>query len=222
MTVADRINHFNVSLSIASELPEGVEVMNPYLDEEAYRLSALFYSKFFNDNNHRTGVFGINPGRFGAGVTGVPFTDPVKLENDCGIPNHFEKRGELSSDFVYRMIDELGGPEAFYSKYFLTAICPLGFVKDGKNMNYYDSADLLEATEPFIIETINQQLEIGLDREKAYCLGQGKNMKYFEKINRKHHFFKEIIPLAHPRYIMQYKRKQLNDYLAQYRIALKG
>lgn len=222
MTIADRINQFNVSLSIASELPQGVELMNPYSDEEAYRLSALFYSKFFSDNNPRIGVFGINPGRFGAGVTGVPFTDPVKMEKDCGIPNHFEKRGELSSDFVYRMIDEVGGPQKFYSKYFLTAICPLGFVKDGKNMNYYDSAALLEATEPFIIDTLRQQLDIGLDREKAYCLGQGKNMKYFEKINRKHQFFKEIIPLAHPRYIMQYKRKQLVDYLDQYRTVLKS
>lgn len=222
MTIADRINQFNVSLSVASELPQGVELMNPYSDEEAYRLSALFYSKFFSDNNPRTGVFGINPGRFGAGVTGVPFTDPVKMEKDCGIANHFEKRGELSSDFVYRMIDGVGGPQKFYSKYFLTAICPLGFVKDGKNMNYYDSVALLEATEPFIIDTLHQQLDIGLDREKAYCLGQGKNMKYFEKINRKHQFFKEIIPLAHPRYIMQYKRKQLDDYLEQYRTLLKS
>ena len=39
---------------------------------------------------------------------------------------------------------------------------------------------------------------------------------YFSKLNKKYHFFDEIIPLAHPRYIMQYKRKYVKDYIADY------
>ena len=46
-------------------------------------------------------LLGINPGRFGGGVTGIPFTDPIRLQNVCGIENNFEKKQELSSVFIY-------------------------------------------------------------------------------------------------------------------------
>jgi hypothetical protein len=40
------------------------------------------------------------------------------------------------------------------------------------------------------------------------------------ELNRKLQFFKEIIPLPHPRFIMQYRRKQKETYLLQYLSAL--
>ena len=42
-------------------------------------------------------ILAINPGRLGAGVTNIAFTDPVHLERDCGIANDFPKREELSA-----------------------------------------------------------------------------------------------------------------------------
>ena len=79
-----------------------------------------FYEKYYNDNNERYAFFGINPGRFGGGVTGIPFTDPIRLEKICGIPNDFEKKQELSSVFIYDMIDAFGGAAKFYKRFYIS------------------------------------------------------------------------------------------------------
>ena len=95
-----------------------------------------------------------------AGTTGISFTDPINLENACGIPNKLEKRFELSSQYIYEVIAAYGEPETFFKKFFLTSVCPLGFTKNGKNINYYDDKELLRGTIGFIIETIEKQIEI--------------------------------------------------------------
>jgi len=43
-------------------------------------------------------------------------------------------------------------------------------------------------------------------------MGQGKNYKYFSKLNEKHQFFDEIVPLPHPRWVMQYRRKRMEEF----------
>lgn len=189
--------------------------MNPYQDKTAFKLSKQFYEKFYGDNDPRTLIFGINPGRFGGGITGVPFTDPVKLEK-IGIPNDLKKKVELSADYIYAMIEAYGGPEKFYHQFYITALSPLGFVKDGKNLNYYDIRELLQAVEPFMLQCIREQLDFGVNRARCYCLGEGKNFDYLSAINKKYNFFGEVIPLSHPRFIMQYKRKSVAVYIQDY------
>jgi hypothetical protein len=215
MVYADYILKFYQSLSIDVKLPEGVEFMNPYQDAVAFELSRQFYEKFYRDNNPRTLIFGINPGRFGGGITGVPFTDPVKLEK-LGIANNLKKKVELSADFIYAMIDVYGGAEKFYHDFYITALSPLGFMKDGKNLNYYDIKILKQTVEPFMLKCIRQQLDFGVNRQRCYCLGEGENFKYLSSINKKHNFFEVVIPLAHPRFIMQYKRKSIDVYIQDY------
>ncbi len=215
MTYADYILKFYQSLSIDVKLPEGVEVMNPYQDAVAFELARQFYEKFYNDSNPRTLIFGINPGRFGGGITGVPFTDPVKLEK-LGIANDLKKKVELSADFIYAMIDAYGGAKKFYGDFYITALSPLGFVKDGKNLNYYDIKVLQQTVEPFMLKCIREQLEFGVNRQRCYCLGEGDNFKYLSSINKKYSFFETVIPLAHPRFIMQYKRKSIDVYIQDY------
>ena len=189
--------------------------MNPYQDKTAFKLSKRFYEKFYGDNDPRTLIFGINPGRFGGGITGVPFTDPVKLEK-IGIPNDLKKKVELSGDYIYAMIEAYGGPEKFYHQFYITALSPLGFVKDGKNLNYYDIRELQQAVEPFMLQCIREQLDFGVNRARCYCLGEGKNFDYLSAINKKYNFFGEVIPLSHPRFIMQYKRKSVAVYIQDY------
>ena len=215
MTFADRVIQFNKSLAIPN-VPTGVEVMNPFLNQETRRLSSLFYKKYYDDHNKRVGILGINPGRFGAGLTGIPFTDPKKLEMICGIKNDFPKKAELSGDFIYLLIEEFGGVEKFYKKFFFNSVCPLGFTKEGKNMNYYDTKPLQQSVTPYIINSIQAEIAIGLETSIVYCLGEGKNFEFFSKLNEEHNFFGKIIPLSHPRFIMQYKRKSLKEYLVDY------
>jgi len=119
------------------------------------------------------------------------------------------------------MINAFGGPELFYKSFYISSVSPLGFVKinekgNALNFNYYDRIDLQNAILPFIIKTINQQLEFGIEIKKCFCLGTGKNFKFLNKLNLEHKFFEEIIPLEHPRYIMQYKSKQKQEYIEKY------
>jgi hypothetical protein len=216
MTFAQRILTFYKQLSITGKLPKGVEVLNPYQDDKAFELCKQFYTKYYDDQNKRRIIMGINPGRFGGGITGIPFTDPIKLENICGIPNDLQKKAELSADYIYKMIIAFGGPERFYSKYFFNSVSPLGFTQDGKNLNYYDTPELMKSLEKFILKSINELIAMGIETEVAFCLGEGTNYKYLTALNSKHEFFQEIIPLAHPRFIMQYKRKSVDVYIEDY------
>jgi hypothetical protein len=211
-----KILAFYKSLSLTVKLPNGVAFMNPYQDKKAFEVCSAFYNKYYSDSGKRKMILGINPGRFGGGITGIPFTDPVKLETWCGITNEFAKKTELSADFIYLMIDACGGPEKFYGNYYISALSPLGFTKDGKNLNYYDIRELQEAVEPFMIDCLNQQLDFNIDNRTAYCLGEGTNYKYLMKLNSRFHFFDSIEPLPHPRFIMQYKRKKLQEYVDLY------
>lgn len=222
MTFADHVIAFYKQLSISGKLPKGVQVLNPYQDEKVFALCTRFYKKYYNDPNPRRVILGINPGRFGGGITGIPFTDPLKLENICGIKNDMQKKVELSADYIYKMIEAFGGPEKFYSKYFFNSVSPLGFTQDGKNLNYYDTPELMKSLEKFILKSLGQLLEMGIEREMAFCLGEGDNFKYLSKLNSKEKFFKEIIPLAHPRFIMQYRRKSIDHYINDYLVKLKA
>src|ERR1700748_3494288 len=107
---ATAILDFYKNLRPGFPLGHGISIMNPYLDAATWETASRFYHKFYSDNQPRVYIFGINPGRHGAGVTGVPFTDPIRLAEKCGIANGFQKRGELSSEFVYAVIDAFGGP----------------------------------------------------------------------------------------------------------------
>lgn len=216
MSLARRILDFNRSLRPDWRLPAHVELLYPYDGEETWRAMEAFYQKYYDDGYPRIGIFGINPGRFGAGVTGVPFTDPIRLETECGISNDFDKKPELSSDFVYRIVNAWGGPEAFYRRFYITSLSPLGFTKDGKNYNYYDDKKLERAVEPYIIDNIRAQIGLGISNEVAFCMGQGQNMKYFGRLNQEHGFFRQVLPLPHPRWVMQYRRKRLEEFKSLY------
>ena len=215
-TFGERVLELYRTLEVPRSLPRGIRVMNPYRDAKVWAYVAQFCRRYFADDVPRTPVFGINPGRFGGGLTGVMFTDPVALESICGIRNDLAKRRETSSEFIYDFIQRSGGPGRFYGEFFLTAVSPLGFVRDGLNYNYYDDARLLEKLRPTILRTLDAQLALGVCREAAIVLGSGANLKFFNALNQEHGFFRQVLALDHPRFIMQYRRKRLAHYRRQY------
>jgi hypothetical protein len=218
---AERILSFQKELLLEVKLPRGVGVLNPYQDEKAFALCKKFYSRFYNDSRPRRMILGINPGRLGGGITGIPFTDPVNLAA-LDIANDFPKKHELSSEFIYLMIDAYGGPSRFYSDYYFSSVSPLGFIKDKKNLNYYDVQSLPECLTPFIVKNLQYQISWGIDTTVCFCLGEGENFKFLKKLNEQYHFFQTLIPLPHPRFIMQYRRKQLDRFVARYCDKLKN
>jgi len=194
----------------------GIEILDPTTDPAAVAAIETYYRRFFASNRERIFMLGINPGRFGGGVTGVPFTDPVALREFAGIENGFEARRELSSEFIYRFFDRLGGLQVFADHFYLTAVCPFGFVCDGKNINYYDVPALQRELEPYIVDSLRKQIELGARRDVAIVIGTGKNATFLTRLNEVHHFFDRLHVVEHPRFIMQYRRKRLDEYLEKY------
>lgn len=219
-TLARQLIHFYQQLTPPT-VPNGIRILHPQPDSQVMDIVKHFFEKYYNDNCQRKLMLGINPGRFGAGITGVNFTAPRQLKENCGIDHPWGNTTELSAEFIYEMITQYGGPEKFYSNYFIGAVSPLGFVKDGKNINYYDDKKLQQAVTTFIIETIQQQIQMGFATDTCICIGGEKNYKFLVSINEQQGFFKKIIPLPHPRFIMQYRRKRKQEYVNEWLDALE-
>lgn len=221
-TFADKVIEFNQQLEFKGELPEGIRIMNPFKENKAViSVSSAFYKKYYDDCQTRHLILGINPGRFGSGVTGVPFTDPKRLLEKCDIPFPGPLTHEPSSVFVYDVIDAFGGVEAFYKQFYIHSMCPLGFTNTTQrgrevNYNYYDSKELTLSVYDFMVESLQKQIDFGINTDVCFCFGTGKNEAFLRQLNQDHHFFKKIVALEHPRFVMQYKAKSKLEYIDKY------
>lgn len=226
LSIGQRIIAFNKGLQYTGSLPEGFAVLNPYLDNpETLEVMTAFYNRFYHDEAPRKFIIGINPSRHGAGITGVPFTDTKHLESDCGIRMHSARTHEVSSVFVYDMIAQYGGVEAFYKDYYINSPFPLAIVRRNAqgnwlNANYYDAPELFALTREYMIETLKKHIALGLDTQKVYVLGK-KNATFLEKLNKEATLFEKMVVLEHPRYIEQYKSKEKQLYIDKFITLLK-
>jgi hypothetical protein len=64
-----------------------------------------------------------------------------------------------------------------------------------------------------MIESIDKTIAMGMQADKCFCIGGDKNFKSLTRLNDQQKWFKEIIPLPHPRFIMQYRRKKMKEYI---------
>lgn len=218
---ADRVIYFNRELVFRGNLPDNFQVINPFIDNpETMVVMSRFYHKYYNDNKQRRLILGINPSRKGAGVTGVPFTDTKRLATVCGIEMKSAHTHEVSSVFVYDMIEAYGGPERFYSDFYINSPFPLAIIRETKdgswlNANYYDDSLLFEMVKEFMIESLKKHIDLGLDCSEVFVLGK-KNAVFIEKLNREEKMFDKLTVLEHPRYIQQYKSKERYLYIDKY------
>lgn len=226
-TFADLAIRYNEQLTFEEPLPTGFQVMNPFQENpEGRRTMEHFYHKFYNDHNPRKLLLGINPGRFGAGVTGVPFTDTKRLKENCGIPFEGKETYEPSATFVYQMIEAFGGVVAFYNSFYIHSIFPLAIVRLNEkgtyvNCNYYDDKRLIDLLKPFMIQHLKDQIKLGLYTDVVYVLGK-RNANFVTAINNETKLFERLEILEHPRYIQQYKSKQTDLYAEKFVRKLKG
>ena len=220
----ERVVEFNSNLQYDGNLPEGFRVMNPFLDNpETMDVMKQFYNKYYNDNNQRRFIIGINPGRHGAGTTGVPFTDTKRLSAICGIEMKSAYTHEVSSVFVYDMIEQYGGADRFFSDFYINSPFPLAIIRKQKNgnwtnANYYDDKALFEMVEGYMLESLQKHIDLGLDCSEVFVWGK-KNADFINKLNKKGKFFDRITVLEHPRYIQQYKSKEKQLYIDKYMTA---
>ena len=224
-TFADQVVQFNKNLDYSGDLPEGFQVLNPYLDNpETMEVMQKFYQKYYNDSNKRKFIIGINPSRHGAGVTGVPFTDTKRLESVCRITMKSAHTHEISSVFMYDMISKYGGAEEFYKDFYINSPFPLAIVRKAKtgwlNANYYDDKKLFEDVKDFMIDSLQKHISLNLDTSEVFILGK-KNADFISKLNKEAKLFDRMTVLEHPRYIQQYKLKEKDIYIDKYIVALK-
>ena len=222
---ADQAIAFNRNIQTCLEthplsLPEKHRLMNPFAEGQAMALSEAFYRRFYQDDQPRRLILGINPGRHGAGLTGIPFTDSLRLER-LGMDTLGLKTHEPSAVFMEAMMNAYGGAQRFYQEFYINSPLPLGLLHQNAkgnwvNANYYDHKGLVESTLPFIEHTMQQYQSMSIQWDVVYCLGQGKNAAFLNKLNQQKHYFKRLVPLAHPRYVVQYKHKQMSDYIQRF------
>lgn len=216
LTQAKSILDFLFNLQWKSKLPSGVTVLNPYANPLVRTVCTEFYQRYYNDTHPRWLICGINPGRFGGGLTGIPFTDSTQIKAVTGLDFPYHSRQELSATYIHQMIERFGGYEKFYGIFHFTSVSPLGFTKNDKNLNYYDLPVLKKTTLPFAVECFRKQLDSGIANDLIFCLGEGENLKFLKELNDKYRLFGKIVPLTHPRFIMQYKRRMLDEYINDY------
>jgi len=219
-TLAEQLFRFYTNLNPPENLPDNILWLYTQQRQDVLDILEVFLKKYYSDDHERILLLGINPGRYGAGITGINFTAPKQLKEICRIENPFSGT-ELSAEFIYKMIEAYGGVKEFYSNFFIGSVCPLGFVQNGKNLNYYDHKLLLKAIEPFIIKNLTKLISFNINREICICIGGEKNFKYLSSLNNRYNWFQEIVSLPHPRFIMQYNRKFLDDYINRYLNVLK-
>ncbi|MFC7347947.1 SMUG2 DNA glycosylase family protein [Chryseobacterium zhengzhouense] len=224
-TFAGQVVAFNRNLKYDGNLPDDFQVLNPYLDNpETIVVMEKFYQKYYNDSNQRKFLIGINPSRHGAGVTGVPFTDTKRLESVCGIKMQSAYTHEISSVFMYDMIEQYGGADEFYKDIYINSPFPLAIVRKSKgswiNANYYDDKKLFNDVKDFMIDCLKKHISLNLDTSEVFILGK-KNADFISKLNQEANLFNKMTVLEHPRYIQQYKSKEKELYIDKYILALK-
>ena len=67
-----------------------------------------------------------------------------------------------------------------------------------------------------MIKSLQQLVGLGARRDVCFCLGIGKNARFLNSINEQYQFFQKIIPLEHPRFIMQYKSAEKELFIDKY------
>ena len=214
---ADQLLHFLSTFPLPAALPAGVVAESPFREPTVHELLRRFAQKYYADDVPRVAVLGINPGRLGMGRTGVAFTDPSALAEHCGIAHDLPRqRSEISTQFIYRVVAALGGPTAFYQHFYLGSLYPLVLLREGLNHNYYDSPALIKALWPALRDSLRWQVqELGLRPDVAVSLGR-RNGTFFQRLNDELGLFGKIIVLDHPRYLMQYRRRELDANVARY------
>ena len=228
---SEKVLKFNDDLSkIELNLPENYHIINPFNGENKERIKEItqsFYKKYYNDNNKRILILGSSPARKGTALTGIPFEDANHLYKTTGIMIDDFYINKSSSDFLYQVIEQYGGIDKFYKDFLKNFVCPLGIAKINSkgnkiNCNYYENKEIERALYVFIVDSLRKLISFGIDTSICYCIGSGENFKFLTKINEKYNFFGKIIPLEHPRFIMQYNSKEKDKYINKYVNALNN
>ena len=224
-TTAQKILEFYDSLKNADiSLPEKYRLITPFTGANQQRIAQIthrFYHRYYHDDKRRFMILGSSPARRGTALIGVPFEDVNHLQKDTGISLDAFGANKRSSSFLYEVMEEYGERQNFYKRFYMSFVCPLGIEKinlkgNWVNCNYYENVALKKCLHTFIVDSLRCQIDFNIDTSVCFCIGSGENFKFLTNINNKHHFFDAIVPLEHPRFIMQYNADRKEEFMQKY------
>lgn len=111
---------------------EQISILPGFTDQA--ELVRSYYKKFYSKQGRRIVFCGINPGKYGAGKTGVPFIDFHGISRM--LPGHDRQDKERTAQYMLSIIEEYE-PGEFQDAVYLTNLSWYGFLRNGKNFNYY-------------------------------------------------------------------------------------
>ena len=201
--------YLNNSIFINILAENKVEYLTGFLEdkENVYR----FYNKFYSLGYPKIVLCGINPGKNGAGKTGIPFIDYKSLSKIFEDIKRCDS--ERSAKYVFKLIEYIG-IEKFFRNIYLTNFSFLGFTKNKKNINYYElppkAVDIIHENFIYEMNIVNPDFIISLSKDvydhiNSIFSGTNINIKY---------------RLPHPNYCSFPSREGI--YLDQYLALLKN
>lgn len=118
-----------------AQLLDGFDISVLREFEDNVHVAKRFAKAYCSSKNPTVVLCGINPGRLGAGKTGVPFLDFASLSKL--LPDVNRPDAERSAQFFFEIVEHFGAKE-FYATFHVTNISSIGFERAGSNFNYYD------------------------------------------------------------------------------------
>lgn len=135
---------------------ENIHILTGFIENKD--LVNNFYKQVYSEIQPRIVLCGINPGRLGAGKTGVPFLDYLSLSKF--FPDIKSTDREHSAQFVYKVIESYG-KERFFNSVYLTNYSWFGFETKSnnrrKNVNYFELSKNIQSV---IEESFLEEMEI--------------------------------------------------------------
>lgn len=171
-----------------------------------------FWDRYYAQAVPRSVICGLNPGRFGAGKTGIPFLDFQSLSQL--MPGVDRQDSEKSAAFFYKVIQAYGS-DAFFRHFYVTNVASVGFLCDGRNLNY---PDLPKAALAIVEANFCEEMKI----VKPTCLiSLGTAVQ---------HTARKLLSLdvdctlrlPHPAWVATYRSREMEKWVDEYVKALKS
>ena len=184
----------------------GIQVLQEFLTHRAW-LDA-FWQHYVPYPLPQTVILGLNPGRFGAGQTGIPFIDFRSLSvllPDAELP---KLDSEPSATFFFRVVQQIGA-EKFYREFFVSNVSALGYLRNGKNANY---TDLPQVAQQIVARNFAEEMA-ALRPKRIIALGREAEASAQELYPDGS---VRISHLPHPSWIMTYRLREAQSWVRRY------
>ncbi|MEY2342744.1 uracil-DNA glycosylase family protein [Acidithiobacillus sp. IBUN Pt1247-S3] len=184
----------------------GISILQDFLPYRS--IAEQFWQQYIPEPLPQTVILGLNPGRLGAGLTGIPLLDFRSLASlfpDGRLPRNDT---EPSANFFHRVVQNVGA-EKFYREFYVSNVSAVGYLRDNKNCNYHELPDAAQriVEERFVAEmaVVAPKRIIALGREVEATV-----QRLFPDGSVR------ISHLPHPSWIMTYRLREAQSWVRRY------